>query len=463
YPNGTNNDQINDSMAPNTFPFADDRYTYDLLGNRLTDQRQTPGETWQYNPNNELLHSGFATYQYNENGSTTAKQDPSTGQSIQSYAYNSEERMSEVRDGEGNLVAEYYYDPFGRRLWAKGLDRADKTAYLMSDEGYAGSVDLGGETVGSVELIVFPPDSAWASDPILTTHVESSTGQRTVVYMFNEGRGATGASLVSGGSIVRSQRASFGESSHLITRELKFPGQVHDERAKLTYNWHRWYDSTIGRYISVDPKMLKGSLNLFSFAASNPMSYSDPDGRLAITPSCKKFSRAIEFADLLMRLQLTRCRDRSCGDCKESQTCKQITEFFEAIVKASDTTQVKCVDSSIYQADDYVTGTSDGRGGNVSHACGWMRGSGNMTLTPSGLNQNSGCGCLQSTIFHELTHSILNMPAAQGAEDSPFSPEHQVIYPWEDTCFDCSSVTRDYYTIPESIPTMEPISVSSGG
>ncbi|MDP1708089.1 MAG: hypothetical protein Q8L89_03375, partial [Gammaproteobacteria bacterium] len=98
YPNGANNDQINDSMAPNTFPFADDRYTYDLLGNRLTDERQTQAFQWQYNANNELLHSGFNTYEYNPSGSTTAKKDPITGAPIQRYAYNSEERMEEVRD-----------------------------------------------------------------------------------------------------------------------------------------------------------------------------------------------------------------------------------------------------------------------------------------------------------------------------------------------------------------------------
>jgi YD repeat-containing protein len=154
YPNGTNNDQINESMAPSTFPFADDRYTYDLLGNRLTDERQTQDFQWQYNRNNELLHSGFATYEYNESGSTVAKKDPGTGQPIQSYRYNSEERMDEVGDAEGNLVAEYYYDPFGRRLWKTLYPGAEghpggaepvREYLAYSDEGYAaeaaGSID----------------------------------------------------------------------------------------------------------------------------------------------------------------------------------------------------------------------------------------------------------------------------------------------------------------------------------
>jgi hypothetical protein len=62
--------------------------------------------------------------------------------------------MDEVGDAEGNLVAEYYYDPFGRRLWKTLYPGAEghpggaepvREYLAYSDEGYAaeaaGSID----------------------------------------------------------------------------------------------------------------------------------------------------------------------------------------------------------------------------------------------------------------------------------------------------------------------------------
>ena len=38
-----------------------------------------------------------------------------------------------------------------------------------------------------------------------------------------------------------------------IVLNLRFAGQYYDDETKLHYNWHRYYDPSIGRYISSDP------------------------------------------------------------------------------------------------------------------------------------------------------------------------------------------------------------------
>ncbi|MFC5770960.1 RHS repeat-associated core domain-containing protein, partial [Thauera sinica] len=65
------------------------------------------------------------------------------------------------------------------------------------------------------------------------------------------------------------------------TVNLRFPGQYFDKESGLFYNWKRYYDPTIGRYISPDPIGLAGGLNLFGYAKQNPLTFTDPRGENA--------------------------------------------------------------------------------------------------------------------------------------------------------------------------------------
>jgi RHS repeat-associated protein len=44
------------------------------------------------------------------------------------------------------------------------------------------------------------------------------------------------------------------------------------------YNYFRDYDPAVGRYIESDPIGLNGGINTYSYAYSNPLSWSDPQG-----------------------------------------------------------------------------------------------------------------------------------------------------------------------------------------
>ena len=54
------------------------------------------------------------TFRYDANGNTIEKNDNGK---ITKYFYNIEDRMVRVEDRAGAVIATYYYDPFGRRLW----------------------------------------------------------------------------------------------------------------------------------------------------------------------------------------------------------------------------------------------------------------------------------------------------------------------------------------------------------
>ena len=68
---------------------------------------------------------------------------------------------------------------------------------------------------------------------------------------------------------------------------LRFPGQYQDEETDLHYNWNRFYDPTIGRYVTSDPIGLDGGVNTYSYSESNPVVNIDPTG-LKSCSDCEK-------------------------------------------------------------------------------------------------------------------------------------------------------------------------------
>lgn len=73
------------------------------------------------------------------------------------------------------------------------------------------------------------------------------------------------------------------------------PGQYYDSETGLHYNWHRYYDSSTGRYISADPIGLAGGMNLYAYVGGNTVNAVDPWGLAEYTGDLT-FSAAGEIA-----------------------------------------------------------------------------------------------------------------------------------------------------------------------
>lgn len=243
-----------------------ENYAYDAAGNRVL---SADSNVWQHSDANQLLVVGSSVYQYDLNGSMIRR---TVDGKTQLFSYDLENRLSEVRDEDNNVVAAYTYDPFGRRV-SKTIN-GSTTYFYYSDEGLIAEYDGNGSLIQSYG---YSPEGMWSSDPIYT----KINGE--YYYYLNDHSGTPQKLINLNGSVQWAmQQSAFGVSSidsqSLINSHLRFPGQYYDQETGLYYNWFRYYDPVTGSYTSSDPISLAGGFNTYIYVHQNPIRFSDPNG-----------------------------------------------------------------------------------------------------------------------------------------------------------------------------------------
>ncbi len=251
-------------------------WTLDEAGNRLT--QSTSAGTWVYDANNRLTTAGANSYEWDAAGNLLRERVNNVV--TRQYVYDGLNRLIEVQDGAGATLASYAYDPLGRRLW-KQVGGA-RTYFLQADEGVLAEANSAGSIITQYG---WKPDGVWGTDPLFirTLLGSGASAQVGYAYFHNDHLGTPQAATDRAGRVVWTANYSpYGGvqlgSSNQATVNLRLAGQYYDDESGLHYNWNRYYDPRVGRYITEDPIGVYGGINLYLYAEAHPLYWIDPYG-----------------------------------------------------------------------------------------------------------------------------------------------------------------------------------------
>lgn len=270
-----------DRLASVSYPDKTVSYTYDGVGNRLTERVVTSAggtpvsaKIFTYDDRNELLSSvdvqdatGSATYTFDPNGNQTGR---TQGGIATEYHYDVRDRLIEVRQN-GTVLESYGYASQGlrtRKVGAAGIVR-----YVYDQKSVLVQTDDGGNTVAKYD---YGPDRL-----LSLNHV--SEGRH--FYLFDALRSVTDLTSGDGMGFASYQwdvwgnpRGGAGNSFNAFG----FTGHERDSGTGLYYARARFYDPGVGRFLTEDPAEGKAdeppSLHRYSYVRGNPLRWWDPSG-----------------------------------------------------------------------------------------------------------------------------------------------------------------------------------------
>jgi len=244
-----------------SLPTSSEDFDYDPAGNRTDLFPSSP-----YDDNNRLTASG---YTYDADGNLTSRPGGIT------YTYNARNRLAGF--SEGTTTASYRYDPFGRR-YRKTVNGTD-TYFLWDGDALLAEYDGSGtRTVRYVSGPGYAP-----------LQVAVNNGSTETIYDVYTDHLDTPRLLADQVGLIRwrSRQLAYGQTvvdedpdgdSTNVTFNIRFPGQYYDAESGLHYNYYRYYDPSLGRYLNADPIGQDGGVNVYGYVDGNPMNKMDPKG-----------------------------------------------------------------------------------------------------------------------------------------------------------------------------------------
>ena len=271
-------------------------YTYDGVGNRQTRTVDAQTDNYGYvagtNRLNQITGPNAAAFSYDENGNITDID-------ARTFIYNQNNRLVRVEEGL-DILGEYTYNGLGQRA-IKEVDGVitvfhyDFDGNIIAESLSDGTMTaeylyMGGSRLAKVDVnteALYYYSNNYLGTPLLLTDDTGKVVWDTDYKPFGE--------------------ATVSPISN-VENNFRFAGQYFDEETGLHYNYHRYYDPKIGRYLTPDPIGLLGGINLYAYAGNNPINAIDPLGLASVRSDhaalhqlllAGKYNEAAQLASLL--------------------------------------------------------------------------------------------------------------------------------------------------------------------
>ncbi len=271
---------VEEAVTDPTYGDRTTSWTYDKVGNRLTEATTTASGTetvtYEYDRNDRLLEeigpAGTTTYAYDANGNLTRRTAPD---GTTAYTWTDGNRLA--RADEGNRTVQYTYDTDGIRQ-SRTVDGVTTDFLVDPNRAYA-------------EVIA---EEDTSGNPLARyTHARDLVAQRrngTAAYNHADGLGSTRLLTDASGTVTdRYVYEAFGEmeaESGSNENDYRFAGEVLDDELGLYYLRARHYNPSIGRFTGMDQwpglRADPSTLHRYSYVHNDPANNVDPSGYMTL-------------------------------------------------------------------------------------------------------------------------------------------------------------------------------------
>lgn len=299
-----NNQLISATNPEVTDTYQSEAFSYDKVGNRITDQL---GNFFYDSKRQRLQEDHSYVYLYDKKGNLISKQEKGLTGKIYNYTYSSENQLIQYEEYHGTLLkrAKYFYDAIGRRMEKRVEDLENSARSLVHKFAYDGQ-EVMIVFDGSNQVLASYTHSTLSTDDVLSVDVtpEGVSGgiarEAGSYFYLKDGIGTVRDIVTATGTKVQHYAYStYGKllkvedvngndisANPVVDPYFTFTGREFDKETRLYYYRARYYDPNSGRFLQQDPDA--GSLSApssfnskYSYVTNNPMNFIDPSGAIS--------------------------------------------------------------------------------------------------------------------------------------------------------------------------------------
>ncbi len=284
-------------------------YEYDSAGNVTKETRNGEATEYTYDSLNRLqsvTYSDGTSVEYEYDALNNRTKDTYSNGDVRVYEYGKDNRLTQVKlngdvtdtyeyNADGAVVSHnnktYTYDEWNRL--ANYSDGASTHSYTYNADGIRTGKDNKQYVVDINNNVVAEADSngnvtdeiIWGRQP-LARKINGSW----YYYIYNAHGDVIGLADDSGSIVNTYKYTPWGEirsETETVDNPIKYAGEYYDDELGMIYLRARYYDPTVGRFISYDA--MEGEIsnpldmNRYVYCRNNPVRYVDPSGEFAAT------------------------------------------------------------------------------------------------------------------------------------------------------------------------------------